>query len=118
MTKLSDTQLVLLSTAANRADSSLVPPAASVTARADHIRRSIEALIRKQLAHEFKTEDAGCFWRRDGDTCFGVIITDAGRTALAMVPPRGVPAPGPETIADPVPASMTEAPPRAGPAPS
>jgi hypothetical protein len=60
MTKLSDTQLVLLSMAANRAGGSLFPPAASVTARADHIRRSVEALIRKQLAHEFETEDADC----------------------------------------------------------
>jgi hypothetical protein len=112
MTKLSDTQLVVLSTAANRADGSLFPPAASVTARADLIRRSIEALIRKQLALEFKTEDAGCSWRRDGDTCFGVVITDAGRTALAMALPSDVPAPEPEPNTVPVQASATEAPAR------
>jgi hypothetical protein len=112
MTKLSDTQIVLLSTASNRADGSLFPPADNVTARPDHIRRSVEALIRKQLVREFETEDAGSTWRRDGDTCFGVVITDAGRTALAILLPGEGRASEPEASGGPVPASTAEAPSR------
>jgi hypothetical protein len=112
MTKLSDIQLVMLSTAANRPDGSLFPPSASVTARGDRIRRSVEALIRKQLAHELQTADTASTWRRDGDTCFGVAVTDAGRAALAMVPPCDVPVPKPEPYANPVQASAKEAPAR------
>ena len=114
MTRLTDTQLVLLSTAANRVGGSLFPPAASVTARADHIRRSVDSLMRKQLTQEIEIEDVTRTWRQDGDTCFGVIITDAGRVAVATAPPAEVPAPVAklEPHGGAVPASPAEAPPR------
>jgi hypothetical protein len=112
MTKLSDTQLVLLCTASNRIDGSLFPPAASVTARADYIRRSVKALIRKKFAYEFETEDARCAYRRDGDTCFAVLITDAGRTALAMILPGEGQASQPEASGYPVSAATAECPSR------
>jgi hypothetical protein len=112
MTKLSETQLALLCTASNRADGSLFPPADSVTARADHIRRSVEALIRKQLVHELETEDAGSAWRQDGGTCFGVVINDAGRTALAMLLHGEGPASGPAASGGLVPASTAASPSR------
>lgn len=49
MAKLSDLQLVLLSTAAARSDGSLLPPAANVT-QAGRNRRTIATLVGRELA--------------------------------------------------------------------
>lgn len=84
MTKLTDMQLVLLSTAAGRPDGSLLPPAESLGARADRIRRAVEALIKKGLAGEIAVSDAARSWRSAHDVLYGVAINDAGRAAIAV----------------------------------
>jgi hypothetical protein len=114
MTRLTDTQLVLLSTASDRPDGCIFPPAASVTASAEHIRRAVEALIRKQFVQEFETEDEGCGWRRNGNTTFRVAISDAGRAALALVPPGEAAGSRSEPVStfDILLAPVTHAPPR------
>lgn len=86
MTKLTDMQLVLLTTAAGRPDGSLLPPADNPGARADRIRRSVEALVDKALAAEMTVTDKDRSWREDQGQLFGVAITDAGRSAIGIEP--------------------------------
>ena len=50
--KLSDIQLILLATAHQRDDGSLLPPPESLTANRGRISRAIAALIKRGLAEE------------------------------------------------------------------
>lgn len=86
MTKLTDMQLVLLTTAAGRPDGSLLPPADSLGTRGDRIRRSVQALINKTLATETPVKDKRRSWREDDGQFYGVAITDAGRNAIGVEP--------------------------------
>lgn len=92
MTNLTDLQLVLLATAAQRPDGSLLPPADSLSHPPEVLAKAITALIRRKLAAEValeeegagpRTLDARC-WRQKGDKLLGVVITDAGRSATGM----------------------------------
>ncbi|QTH21586.1 DUF3489 domain-containing protein [Rhizorhabdus wittichii] len=82
MTKLTDMQLILLSTACQRDDGSLLPPPDSLGAQAARIRKAVEALIKKGLAAEQEGMAAPQAWRTDGDLVIGVIVTDAGRAII------------------------------------
>jgi hypothetical protein len=84
MAKLTDLQLVLLSTAASRTDGSLLPPAASVAAHTTRITQAITTLIKRAFAEEVPVTDAGVAYHSDGDGFFGAVITDAGRQAIGM----------------------------------
>lgn len=84
MAKLTDLQLVLLSTAASRADGSLLPPATSVAAHTTRIAQAIATLIKRSLAAETPISAAGVAYRSDGDDHFGAVITDTGREAIGM----------------------------------
>jgi hypothetical protein len=87
MTKLSDMQRMLLSTAAARGGGSLLPADPSLGSRHDRIARSVQALLSKALVVELATEDQQCAWREQDDTCLAAVITDAGRLAIgAQVP--------------------------------
>jgi hypothetical protein len=91
MTKLSDMQLMLLTTACQREDGSLLPPPESLGEQAARIRKAVEALINKGLAAEKKGMAAVQSWRTDGDLNFGVVITNAGRAIID--PPVGADTP-------------------------
>ncbi len=82
MTKLTDMQLVLLTTACQREDGSLLPPPESLGDQAARIRKAAEALIKKGLAAEKEGMAAAQCWRTDGDLTIGVIVTDAGRAVI------------------------------------
>jgi hypothetical protein len=82
MTKLTDMQLVLLTTACQREDGSLLPPPESLGAQAAHIRKAVEALIKKGLATEKEGMAETQSWRSDGGLIIGVIVTDAGRAVI------------------------------------
>ncbi|MFK4792388.1 DUF3489 domain-containing protein [Sphingobium sp. ZW T5_29] len=82
MIKLTDMQLVLLTTAAARSNGSLLPPAESLGRYGDRIRRSVESLIKRAFAAEISVQDNSRSWREDAGQMFGVSITDAGRTAI------------------------------------
>ena len=86
MTNLSDTQLVLLSAAAQRDDGSLLPLPHSLGDQAGRLTRSVRALIKQALVCEQQTSDPARAWRRDGDLGYGAFITDAGRTAIGSEP--------------------------------
>src|SRR5689334_6446287 len=84
MPKLNDTQLILLTTASQRDNGSLIPFPDSLTAPADRARKMIGAMIKSGLVEEGKVQDAALAWREDGDVNYGIRITDAGRTALGL----------------------------------
>lgn len=99
MTKLSDVQLVLLASAAQRADGSLLPPPDSLGDQGLRIARTIRALLKHALVAEAATADCNRAWRQDGERPIGVFITDAGRAAIGAEPAARA---APERSASPV----------------
>jgi hypothetical protein len=80
--RLNDMQLVLLATAAQREDGSLMPLPESVGDQADRAKKAVEQLIKKGLAAEQPGATKAAAWREDGDTLIGAVITDTGRAAI------------------------------------
>lgn len=88
MAKLSDTQIVLLSAAAARADRSVLPAPEGLKVHGAALRRSLEALLRRGLVVETDAQDAACVWKRaedhDGYLGVGLIISPAGLAAIGV----------------------------------
>lgn len=82
--KLSDLQLILLKTAAQRADGSLLPPADSVPDHRQRISKSVASLIKLGYADERQVIDSALSWRIEGDQLIGAVISDAGRQAIGI----------------------------------
>lgn len=107
--RLNDMQLVLLATAAQREDGSLMPLPESVGDQADRAKKAVEQLIKKGLATEQPDAKKAAAWREDGDTLISVVITDAGRAAINAeeqeVPNKdeGGKVEGPGNVAEPAP---------------
>ena len=80
--KLSDMQLVLLSTASQRPDGNFFPAAASLKGGESRIAKAIEALLKRGFAAEIEVGGKVPSWREDGDRRLGVTITTEGRTAI------------------------------------
>jgi DNA-binding MarR family transcriptional regulator len=80
--KLNNIQLILLTTALQRDDGSLLPPPESIGGQGQRIRTAVTALLKRGLAEEVDAADPACSWRDDGERCIGVVITDAGRLAI------------------------------------
>ncbi len=91
MTKLTDMQLVLLTTACQREDGSLLPPPESLGDHTARIPKAVTALIKLGMTEEKPGFDTARSWRQDGDAVFGVVITDAGR--VVIMPPEQPPEP-------------------------
>lgn len=86
MFRPSDLQLVLLTTAAQRDDGSLLPPPDSIGGQAARIRKSIPPLIKNGLVTEAAVNDAAFGWREEGDTHYGAYITNTGRERIGAEP--------------------------------
>lgn len=82
MPKLNDTQLILLSTAAQRDGGSLLPLPETLADAGDRATKAIAALIKRALVEERETSDAATVNRTDGDIRYGVFITEAGIAAF------------------------------------
>lgn len=84
MPKLSDTQLILLSAAAQRADGSLLPYPATLTDVPTVADKAIPQLIKRGLAEQRELADH--IGRADGDGMahVGMFITDAGKAAIGI----------------------------------
>lgn len=91
MTKLTDMQLVLLATACQRVDGSLLPPAESLGDQAARVRKAVETLVKKGFAVEKEDMATAQAWRTDGDLTIGVIVTEAGRTIIEPPAADGAP---------------------------
>lgn len=92
MTKLTDMQLILLTTACQREGGSLFPSPEALGDKDAQIRKAVEALIKKGLAAEQEGVSANQSWRTDGDLNFGAIVTEAGRAIIEpLVPGKSPP---------------------------
>ncbi|OHT18588.1 hypothetical protein [Edaphosphingomonas haloaromaticamans] len=81
--KLNDLQLILLATAAQREDGSILPPPDSLGDQAERIRKAIPALLRRELIAEIPVTDRSRIWREEDQQAIGLVITEAGRTIIA-----------------------------------
>jgi Protein of unknown function (DUF3489) len=83
--KLSDTHLVILSAAAQRADGSLLPFPPGLHVKGAALGKVIEALCKRKLAQERRAIDGAAEWRRDEDGHpLGLFITTSGLLALGV----------------------------------
>ncbi len=83
--KLTDTQLVMLSTAAQRDDQSLLPFPESLSAKGAALAKSMNALQRRGLVEEREIDAGDPEWRRDEENrLYGLFITEAGLSALGL----------------------------------
>ena len=80
--KLSDLQIVLLSTASQRDSGSFLPlPESLDPAKAT---KALGALLKRKLAQEIVGAAAGQQWRAEDDLRIGIIITEQGRNAIGL----------------------------------
>lgn len=82
--RLTDIQLILLATAAQRDDGSLLPPPDTLGEGSARIRKAVESLIRRGFAEEVPIKKSADAWRSEGRRSIGVVITDAGRAAIGV----------------------------------
>lgn len=83
MPKLNDTQLILLSAAAQREGGSLYPLPETATPGAS-VTKAIKALVDKALAEERETSEAAAVHRTDGDIRYGIFATTDGLAAIGI----------------------------------
>jgi hypothetical protein len=84
MTKLSDLDAILLSSAAQRDNGSLLPVANSVSGAGARLTKAINGLLKRGLTEERPTSDKPAAHRIDGDVAYGLYITDAGNAAIGI----------------------------------
>ena len=84
MIKLSDIQSILLSSAAQRADGSLLPAPGTLVSKEAAFSKALAQLVKRQLADETTAVVPGTTWREDGDHRMGLVINKAGRTAIGV----------------------------------
>ena len=82
---LTDTQLVILNAAAQRADHALLPFPQSLTVKGAALDKVIATLRKRNLIEERRSADGAPEWRRDEDNrAYGLFITTAGLLALGI----------------------------------
>jgi hypothetical protein len=79
---LNDLQLVLLATAIQRDDGSILPPPENLSDRPERLQKAITALLRRQLILEVPVTDRSTAWREEDQQPIGLAITSAGRTII------------------------------------
>jgi hypothetical protein len=83
--KLNDTQLVILSAAAQRADGSLLPLPQSLSVKDAALGKVVDTLCKRKLVEERKVINGAPEWRRDEERRpLGLFITNAGLLALGV----------------------------------
>lgn len=80
--KFNDLQLILLSTASQRENGNVLPLPDSIAADEERARKAIPPLLRRKLVQEAPTTDRAQCWREQDDALIGLVITDAGRSAI------------------------------------
>ncbi|QQV77566.1 DUF3489 domain-containing protein [Sphingomonas aliaeris] len=84
MTKLTDLDSILLSTAAQRDTGSLLPAPETVSSAGARLTKAIAGLVKRGLAEERETSDKLATHRVDADVAYGLYITDAGNAAISI----------------------------------
>lgn len=102
MPKLTDTQLVILSTAAARDDGAVLPLPDSLKIKGGAVTSVLKSLLKKDLIAEHPAETGAQIWRESDDGGrVTLAITDAGLQAIGVAPEGEVA--GAETIDKPAP---------------
>ncbi len=89
MTRLNDTQMLLLATAGKRDDGSLYPLPETRNGAAARAAKAITALMKLGLVVEREATDSSAVVRRDGDIGYGIFVTAAGLAAIGVVDDEG-----------------------------
>jgi hypothetical protein len=108
MPKLNDTQLILLSAAAQRDDRSLYPLPDTLQANA-RTPKAIATLVDKALVEERETISGAAVHRTDGDIRYGLFATDIGLAAIGIGDGAGEEAPAAASPPAEKPARVTKA---------
>lgn len=82
--KVNDTHLILLTTASQRENGSLIPLPEALGDAADRVRKGIAALLKNGLVQEGEVATAADAWRQECDTHVGIRITSAGLKAIGI----------------------------------
>jgi hypothetical protein len=80
--KLTDLQLILLSTAAARDDGNVFPLKDCIAGKAAEVAKAIIALLKRRLVVEHPETVLVRVWREDTGERVGLAITDAGRALV------------------------------------
>jgi hypothetical protein len=85
MPKLTDTQLVILSTASQRDDGAALPLAKSLKLQGSAVSRVLKSLMSKGLLAEQSAGNNAAAWRESKDCQrLTLVITDAGRATIGV----------------------------------
>ncbi len=103
MAKLTDTQLVILNTAAKRDSRLLLPFSRTLKINKGPLTSVIKSLIAKDLIEERAATKDEKEWRTDDEVRYSLVITDAGLQALGIETEH----PAAETAANPKPSVTT-----------
>ncbi len=103
MTKLTDTQLVILSSAAQRQDHGVLLPE---RLKGQAARNTVERLISRGLVEEVKAKGELPVWRHDDQGRYGLRITRAGLCAIGIEPEVEGTSEGPSDRDEPAPEHM------------
>jgi hypothetical protein len=104
MAKLSDTQVILLSTAAQRDSGSLYPLPDKFADAGPRVTKALAGLTSAGFAEERETNDLTIVSRTDGDVIYGLFVTAAGLAAIGIEEGEGR-APTPSEPEAPAPAA-------------
>jgi hypothetical protein len=83
MARLSDLQLILLSTANQRESGDLLPLPDSISRAGGRFEKSVRALLKRSMVREAEATSSDQVWREAKDRKLGLVITDAGRSAIS-----------------------------------
>jgi hypothetical protein len=91
MPKLTDSQLVILSTAAQREDGAILPLAKSVKLNKGAATLVLKSLLRQGLVAERPAAAEDDAWREADGQRLNLAITEAGLTAIGVAPKEAAP---------------------------
>jgi hypothetical protein len=87
MPKLTDTQLVILSTAAAREDGAVLPPPDTLKIKGGAVTSVLNSLLKKELIAERPATPVAEVWREsDDDGRMTLVITDVGLQTIGVSP--------------------------------
>ncbi|MHA6724209.1 DUF3489 domain-containing protein, partial [Sphingomonas sp. RS2018] len=108
MTRLTDTQTILLSSAAQQDGGSVYPLPATITASGARLTKALTTLVDRGFLVERETDQAADTYRAEGEVRYGIYVTQAGLAAIGIDACDD----GPDDIMAPAPAPTPVATPR------
>lgn len=94
--KLSDLDLILLSTASAREGGHLHPLKDSIAGKTQEVEAAIAGLLKRRLVEKVEAPDAASTWKSEGDERVGLVLTQKAR---ALIDGQGEGAEPPASIA-------------------